>query len=82
MIYVVDDDASVRDALRNLFASMGLSSTGFGSTEDFLSARRAEVPSCLVLDIRLPGVGGLEFQEDLARRGLRIPIVFITAHGD
>jgi FixJ family two-component response regulator len=82
MIYVVDDDASVRRALQNLFASMGLAATAFGSTEEFLGASRAEVPSCLVLDIRLPGVGGLEFQEDLARRGLRIPIVFITAHGD
>ncbi len=82
VIYVVDDDASVRTALQNLFASMGRAATAFESTEAFLRAKRPDVPSCLVLDIRLPGVGGLEFQQDLARRGVHIPIVFITAHGD
>jgi FixJ family two-component response regulator len=82
VIYVVDDDASVRTALQNLFASMGRATTAFESTEAFLRAKRPDVPSCLVLDIRLPGVGGLEFQQDLARRGVHLPIVFITAHGD
>jgi FixJ family two-component response regulator len=82
MIYVVDDDRSVREGLRNLFASVGLDAAAFESTEAFLGAARADVPSCLVLDVRLPGVGGLEFQEHLARLDLRIPIIFITAHGD
>ena len=82
MIYVVDDDASVREAIRNLLASVGLAASVFESTEAFLAAPRADVPSCLVLDVRLPGLGGLEFQEQLAQSGLRIPIVFITAHGD
>ena len=82
MIYVVDDDSSVRESLRNLLASVGLAAAAFDSTEAFLRATRADVPSCLVLDVRLPGVGGLEFQEQLARLSVRIPIVFITAHGD
>jgi len=82
MIYVVDDDSSVRESLRNLLASVGFAAAAFDSTEAFLRATRADVPSCLVLDVRLPGVGGLEFQEQLARLSVRIPIVFITAHGD
>jgi FixJ family two-component response regulator len=82
MIYVVDDDVSVRDALGNLFASVGLGASLFDSTGAFLRATRADGPSCLVLDVRLPGVGGLEFQEHLGGLGIRIPIVFITAHGD
>jgi FixJ family two-component response regulator len=81
-IYVVDDDASVREALSNLFESVGLQASGFDSTEAFLQASRPDVPTCLVLDVRLPGVGGLDFQEQLERLGVRIPIVFITAHGD
>jgi len=81
-IYVVDDDASVREALSNLFESVGLRAAVFDSTEAFLEVARPDVPSCLVLDVRLPGVGGLEFQEHLHRRRVRIPIVFITAHGD
>ncbi len=82
MIYVVDDDASVREAVYNLLASAGLPAAAFESTEAFLASARAQVPSCLVLDVRLPRIGGLEFQEQLARMGIRIPIVFITAHGD
>lgn len=82
MIFVVDDDASVRDAISNLLESVGYRAQVFGSTEAFKSATRPEVPSCLVLDVRLPGVGGLEFQEELAQAGIVIPIVFITAHGD
>jgi FixJ family two-component response regulator len=82
MIYVVDDDASVRDAVGNLLESVGLRSQAFASAEDFRKAPRPEVASCLVLDVRLPGLHGLEFQEVLAKTGETMPIIFITAHGD
>src|SRR5579883_3346360 len=82
IVFVIDDDASVRDAIRTLLKSVGLESAGFGSTDEFLAHRRTEVPSCLVLDIRLPGVTGLDFQDELKKSGIRIPIIFITAHGD
>jgi FixJ family two-component response regulator len=82
VVFVVDDDASVRDALCSLLTSVGLHAEVFGSAEEFLAAVRPEVPSCLVLDIRLPGSSGLEFQDELARTGMYIPIIFITAHGD
>jgi|ERR1700682_1188564 len=81
-VFIVDDDASVRDAVRTLLKSVGLRAEGFGSTEDFLAARRRDVASCLVLDVRLPGSNGLEFQEQLAKTGVPIPIVFVTGHGD
>jgi FixJ family two-component response regulator len=82
MVFVVDDDASIRDAVRSLLKSVGLRSESFGSTEEFVRAVRPEMPSCLVLDVRLPGMSGLDFQADLAKRGVKIPIIFITAHGD
>jgi FixJ family two-component response regulator len=81
-IFVVDDDASVRDAISNLLESVGLEAQVFASTEEFRQAPRPDAPGCLVLDVRLPGVNGLEFQETLQRDGIFIPIVFITAHGD
>ena len=81
-IFIVDDDASVRDALSNLLESVGLRGEAFASADEFLNARRPEAPSCLVLDVKLPGRSGLEFQEELDKAGIRIPIVFITAHGD
>jgi FixJ family two-component response regulator len=81
-IFVVDDDASVRDAISNLLESVGLQAKVFESTEAFWKAPRPSAPSCLVLDVRLPGVGGLEFQEQLAKANVSIPIIFITAHGD
>jgi FixJ family two-component response regulator len=82
MVFVVDDDASIREAVRSLLKSVGLRSESFGSTEDFVRAARPELPSCLVLDVRLPGMSGLDFQADLEKRGVKIPIIFITAHGD
>ena len=82
IVFVVDDDPSVRDALSNLLDSVGLSAQTFGSSEEFLSSSRPEVPSCLVLDAKLPGMSGPEFQEELGRTGIQIPIIFITAHGD
>jgi FixJ family two-component response regulator len=82
IVFVVDDDASIRDAVISLLKSVGLRAEAFGSTEEFVSATRPEVPSCLVLDVRLPGMSGLDFQADLEKSGVRIPIIFITAHGD
>jgi FixJ family two-component response regulator len=82
MVFVVDDDASIRAAVKSLLKSVGLRSESFGSTEEFVSAVRPDTPSCLVLDVRLPGMSGLDFQAELENRGVRIPIIFITAHGD
>jgi FixJ family two-component response regulator len=82
MVFVVDDDASIRDALKSLLKSVGLRAETFGSTEEFVKAVRPEIPSCLVLDVRLPGMSGLEFQQELEKTGIRIPIIFVTAHGD
>ena len=81
-VFVVDDDASVRDAVKTLLRSVGLRAQVFGSAEEFLRADRAEIPSCLVLDVKLPGVNGLDFQQQLDQSGIQIPIIFITAHGD
>ncbi|MGC2331028.1 MAG: response regulator transcription factor [Candidatus Acidiferrales bacterium] len=81
-IFVVDDDASVRDAISNLLESVGLRGETFASADEFLNAPRPEAPSCLILDVKLPGRNGLEVQEELEKIGIRIPIVFITAHGD
>jgi len=81
-ILVVDDDASVRDAISNLLESVGMRTRVFGSTEEFWKASRPNTPSCLILDVRLPGASGLEFQEQLAKAGVSIPVIFITAHGD
>jgi FixJ family two-component response regulator len=81
-VFVIDDDASVRDAVSSLLASVGMHAEVFGSTDEFLNARRPEIPGCLVLDVRLPRTSGLEFQDELAKLGIRIPIIFITAHGD
>src|SRR5277367_269618 len=82
IVFVVDDDASIRDAVKSLLKSVGLRAEGFGSTEEFVKAARPQVPSCLVLDVKLPGMSGLEFQEELEKTGIRIPIIFVTAHGD
>jgi len=81
-IFIVDDDASVREAVSNLLESVGFAVQALSSTEGFRTASRPDAPGCLVLDIRLPGANGLDFQESLARAGIAIPIVFITAHGD
>ena len=82
IVYVVDDDASVREALRNLFRSVGLRVEVFGSAPEFLQGKLADVASCLILDIRLPRQSGLDFQNDLAKAGIHIPIIFMTGHGD
>jgi len=82
MVFVVDDDPSVRRAIKRLIGSVGQQVELFGSAQEFLQGPRPEVPSCLVLDIRLPGISGLDFQRQLAEAHIRIPIIFITAHGD
>ena len=82
IVYVVDDDASVREALRNLFRSVGLRVEVFGSGSEFLQSRLADVTGCLILDIRLPRLSGLDFQVELAKAGIHIPIIFMTGHGD
>jgi FixJ family two-component response regulator len=81
-VFVVDDDASMRNALSNLFRSVGLRAEVFGSAPELLQSRLPDVPSCLVLDIRLPGPSGLDFQNELAKVNIHIPIIFVTGHGD
>jgi len=81
-VFVVDDDASVRDALKSLLRSVDLEVETFGSAAEFLRVRLPDAPSCLVLDVRLPGVSGLDFQGELAKSGIHIPIIFVTGHGD
>jgi FixJ family two-component response regulator len=82
IVFVVDDDPSVRRAIKRLIESEGLQVELFGSAQEFLQSTRPDVPSCLVLDIRLPGINGLDFQRQLAEANIHIPIVFITGHGD
>jgi FixJ family two-component response regulator len=81
-VFVVDDDPSVRASIQGLLKSVGLRSESFGTAEEFLRSKPPDGPSCLVLDVSLPGVNGLEFQRQLANSGIRIPVIFITAHGD
>ena len=81
-VFIVDDDASLRASIQDLLESLGLRSESFGTAEEFLRSKRPDGPSCLVLDVRLPGVNGLEFQRRLVDAGFRIPIIFITGHGD
>ena len=82
IVFVVDDDAVVREALDSLFRSIGLDVETFGSAAEFLQHKPTDVPACLVLDVRLPGLNGLDFQAELARAGIRIPIIFVTGHAD
>ena len=82
LVYVVDDDASMREAVGSLVRSAGLRVETFASAQEFLSSPRADVPSCLVLDVQLPGLSGLDLQRELAKADVQIPIVFITGHGD
>src|SRR6266581_265106 len=82
VVYVVDDDASVREALGSLIRSAGLEVETFASAQEFLARSRADVPSCLVLDVQLPGLSGLDLQHELAKADVQIPIIFLTGHGD
>jgi len=82
IVFVVDDDPSMREAVQDLIASVGLEARGFASPREFLEAVRPDAPACLVLDVRLPGASGLNFQQELAQSGVNIPVIFITGHGD
>ncbi len=82
IVFVVDDDPSMRQALANLFRSVGLRAEVFGSARELLESELPDVASCLVLDIRLPGPSGLDFQAELAKADIQIPIIFMTGHGD
>jgi len=82
IVFVVDDDESMREALRSLFRSVSLKVETFGSSADFLHSALPDVASCLVLDVRLPGVSGLDFQAELAKANIHIPVIFMTGHGD
>ncbi|HEX7853706.1 MAG TPA: response regulator [Sphingobium sp.] len=82
IVHVIDDDASVRAALEDLLASVGIGARLFGSTQAFLGSRLPDAPGCLVLDIRMPGQSGLEFQQQMASCGICLPVIFITGHGD
>lgn len=81
-VFIIDDDSSVRISIQGLLKSVGLQSESFASTQEFLSKRGADGPRCLVLDVRLPGLSGLDFQRQLADADVQIPIIFITGHGD
>jgi len=82
IVFAIDDDASMREALSRLFRSIGMRAHVFASAQDFLTLKRPDAPACLVLDVRLPGLSGLDLQRELAAAGLTIPIIFITGHGD
>jgi FixJ family two-component response regulator len=81
-VFVIDDDADIRASIQGLLKSVDLRSESFATPQEFLRGRKPERPSCLVLDVRLPGVSGLDFQRELTNAGVRIPIIFITGHGD
>ncbi|HET9377640.1 MAG TPA: response regulator transcription factor, partial [Chthoniobacterales bacterium] len=82
VVFVVDDDASMRESLKNLIRSVGLRVELFTSAQEFLRSKRPDVPSCLVLDVRLPGLSGLDLQRRTSDAGMEVPIIFITGHGD
>jgi len=82
LVYVVDDDPSAREGVARLIRSTGIVTKTFASGEEFLAAARHKSPSCLVLDVQLPGISGLDLQRELSKSGLQIPIIFLTGHGD
>jgi len=82
IVIIVEDDKPLRDSLRRLFRTVGLKTEEYGSAAELLEAKLPDAPGCLVLDVRLPGVSGLDLQSDLARFGIRLPIIFMTGHGD
>ena len=82
VVHVVDDDASLRGALESLFESVGLATQAYGAASDFLNASVADQPGCIVIDIRLPDMSGLEFQAQLTRMGVRLPVIMMTGYGD
>ena len=81
-VFIIDDDAGVRESIQDLVESVGLRAAPFATAQEFLSSDRPDGPICLVLDVRLPGISGLDLQHELRRMGIRIPIIFITGHAD
>jgi FixJ family two-component response regulator len=82
VVFVIDDDPSMRGALQDLVDSVGLKVLAFASPQEFMASKRPDAPGCLVLDVRLPGMSGLTFQQELAKLGVELPVIFITGHGD
>jgi FixJ family two-component response regulator len=82
LVYVIDNDTSMRSAIKSLVLAVGLNVETFSSGQEFLDSKLPEVPGCVVLDVRLPGRSGLDLQRKLAERGIQIPIIFVTGHGD
>ncbi|HEY6217276.1 MAG TPA: response regulator transcription factor [Pyrinomonadaceae bacterium] len=82
MVFVIDDDESIRESLKSLIRSVGLSVRTFASADEFLQSERPDVPACLILDVRMPGLSGLDLQRDLSETNIHLPIIFITGHGD
>src|SRR3984893_15969338 len=82
VVHIIDDDESVRAALEGLLRSVGLTPAPHASTSEFLAAKKPDVPGCLVLDVRMPGIGGLDFQEKLCGLGIHLPVILMTGHGD
>jgi len=82
VVFVIDDDASMRDAISRLLNAVGLTLQTFASAREFLNGKLPDVAGCVVLDVRLPGLSGLDLQREMVERGLHIPVVFITGHGD
>jgi RNA polymerase sigma factor (sigma-70 family) len=81
-VFVIDDDPSVREAIDSLIRSVGINVRTFASAQEFMTSKRPDAPACLVLDVRMPGLSGLDLQRELANAGIRIPVIFITGHGD
>jgi FixJ family two-component response regulator len=82
IVFVVDDDSSIREAIKSLVSLVGLRVETFGSAQEFLHNERPDLPGCVVLDVEMPGLSGLDLQEELAAHGIKLPIIFITGHGD
>lgn len=82
LVFVIDDDASMREAISRLLLAIGLMVRTFGSAREFLSTRLPDIPACVVLDVRLPGLSGLDLQREMVERGIHVPVIFITGHGD
>jgi len=81
-VFVIDDDPSVREAIDSLIRSVGINVRTFASAQEFMTSTRPDAPACLVLDVRMPGLSGLDLQRELGNAGIRIPVIFITGHGD
>ncbi len=82
IVFIIDDDALIRDGIKSLVKSIGLRAEAFASAQDFMLAKRGDAPACLVLDVRMPGMNGLDFQRQLSEAKIHIPIIFISGHGD